>query len=104
MVDGRLVALDTPANLKRTKVPDRVFALRGPSLVQAADMLRAMQGIRAAEPFGAGMHVRADPAIWSTEAVASALRDAGGNEIEVEESEPTLEDVFLAVAGAREAT
>jgi len=30
MVDGRLVALDTPAALKRTWVPDRVLVARGP--------------------------------------------------------------------------
>jgi ABC-2 type transport system ATP-binding protein len=29
MVDGRLVALDAPAALKRTWVPDRVLVARG---------------------------------------------------------------------------
>jgi hypothetical protein len=38
-----------------------------------------------------------DPSAWSAEAVGAAIGQRGGEGISVEESEPSLEDVFLAV-------
>ncbi|MEI6225283.1 MAG: DUF4162 domain-containing protein, partial [Deltaproteobacteria bacterium] len=99
MVDGRLVALDTPAELKRTWVPDRVLLVRGRNLTAGAADLRTRPGVRAAEPFGAGLHLRVDPAAWSGEAVRAVLETSGGEGVSVEVAEPTLEDVFLAVVG-----
>ena len=103
MVDGRLVALDTPASLKRTWVPDRVLTVRGRGLGPATEGLRALPGVRAAEPFGAALHVRVDPAAWDREGVLRAVEARGGSAVVVEEVEPSLEDVFLAVAGRSEA-
>jgi len=100
MVDGRLVALDTPARLKETWVPDRVLVVRGKELTAAAGALRALPGVHAAEPFGAGLHLRVDPARWDREGIRSALVSAGAVEPSVEETEPSLEDVFLAVVGS----
>jgi len=99
MVDGRLVALDTPSKLKRTWVPDRVLVARGRSLGGAAAALRELPGVRAVEPFGAGLHVRVDPARWDAGSVRAALAGRGAGELTVDESEPSLEDVFLAVVG-----
>ena len=99
MVDGRLVALDTPAELKRTWVPDRVLLARGRNLTDGAAALRARSGVRAAEPFGAGLHLRVDPGAWTGDAVRAVLEASGGEGVSVEEAEPTLEDVFLAVVG-----
>jgi ABC-2 type transport system ATP-binding protein len=99
MVDGRLVALDTPAALKRDWVPDRVLLVRGRNLVSATAAFREAPGVRAVEPFGAGLHVRVDPAAWTPRAVGEMLAARGGEGISVEESEPSLEDVFLAVVG-----
>jgi ABC-2 type transport system ATP-binding protein len=97
MVDGRLVALDTPAALKRTWVPDRVVVVRGLDLARGAAALRAREGVRGVAPFGAGLHVRVDPARWTAAAVAEAVGAEGGRGVRAEEAEPTLEDVFLAV-------
>jgi ABC-2 type transport system ATP-binding protein len=99
MVDGRLVALDTPAALKREWVPDRVLLVRGRNLAAGAAALRGSPGVRATEPFGAGLHLRVDPAAWSAEAVRAELAGRGGEGVSVEEAEPSLEDVFLAVVG-----
>ncbi|HET8725637.1 MAG TPA: ABC transporter ATP-binding protein [Anaeromyxobacteraceae bacterium] len=99
MVDGRLVALDTPAELKRTWVPDRVLLVRGRNLGPGAAALRELPGVRAAEPFGAGLHVRVDPAAWTGDGVGAELARRGADGVAVEESEPSLEDVFLAVVG-----
>ena len=99
MVDGRLVALDTPAELKRTWVPDRVLLVRGRNLTAGMTALRDRPGVRAAEPFGAGLHLRVDPAAWTAPDVRAALEASGGGGVSGEVAEPTLEDVFLAVVG-----
>jgi ABC-2 type transport system ATP-binding protein len=97
MVDGRLVALDTPAALKRTWVPDRVLVARGRDLGPAAEDLRRREGVRGVAPFGAGLHLRVDPERWSDAEVGAALAAAGARDVVVEAIEPSLEDVFLAV-------
>jgi ABC-2 type transport system ATP-binding protein len=99
MVDGKLVALDTPAALKRTWVPDRVLVARGRRLLAAGGALQGRPGVAAVEPFGAGMHLRVNAELWDASAVQRALISAGAVEVQVEESEPSLEDVFLAVVG-----
>ncbi len=103
MVDGRLVALDTPAGLKRAWVPDRVLVARGEGLATAAAALRGKEGVRAVAAFGAGLHLRVDPSRWTARDVADALASGGARRIVVEPTEPSLEDVFLAVVdrGAR---
>jgi ABC-2 type transport system ATP-binding protein len=103
MVDGRLVALDSPAGLKRTWVPDRVLVARGQGLAAAAAAVREREGVRGVAPFGAGLHLRVDPERWTERGVAEALAAAGAREVRVEATQPSLEDVFLAVVdrGAR---
>jgi ABC-2 type transport system ATP-binding protein len=96
MVDGRLVALDTPAALKAAWVPERVLVVHGRGLLAAAAALRGQPGVAAVEPFGAALHVRVEAARWPEAAVASALAAAGATELSVEAGEPSLEDVFLA--------
>jgi ABC-2 type transport system ATP-binding protein len=96
MVDGRLVALDTPDSLKRQHVPERVFVLRGRELRALSDRLSALPGVRSASPFGATLHLRVDPTC--TEATLSqALVERGLEGITLHHTEPSLEDVFLAV-------
>ena len=97
MVDGRLVALDTPAALKRRWVPDRLVVARGRALAGAAERLRGAPGVRAVAAFGAGLHVRVDRERLSSGDVARLLSEGGASDLHVEETEPSLEDVFLAV-------
>ncbi len=106
MVDGRLVALDTPAALKRTWVPERVLAARGRGLLAAVAALRGRPGVGAIEPFGSGVHLRVEGELWDTASVGQALAAGGATEVQVEEAEPSLEDVFLAVVerGGKEAS
>ena len=95
MAAGRLVALDTPAELKRTRVPGRMYEVRGQGLTAAP--LQSMGGALEVVPFGAGYHVRAEQDVGA-EAVARAATAAGAADVHVEETEPSLEDVFVAVA------
>ncbi len=91
MVSGRLAALDTPARLKQTYVPGRVFELAGATI----DQVRAALPGAEVEPFGAAVHVRA---AGDASAIRGALAQHGVSAT-VAEAEATLEDVFLRVVG-----
>ncbi|HYS80435.1 MAG TPA: ABC transporter ATP-binding protein [Anaeromyxobacteraceae bacterium] len=99
MVDGRLVALDTPAALKATWVPGKVLLARGRGLLAASRSLRGRPGVLGVEPFGAGLHVRVEEGALEAGEVARALAAAGAADVQIEEGAPSLEDVFLAVVG-----
>jgi ABC-2 type transport system ATP-binding protein len=95
MVAGELVALDTPAALKATHVKGTLFTVRGRGL--RADRLALLPDVRDVVPFGAGLHVRGDGI--DEVSVRRVLEEHGAVDVSVERAEPSLEDVFLAVAG-----
>jgi len=97
MVDGRLVALDTPAALKRTWVPERIFVARGQQVATAALAMKDEPGIKAVESFGAAIHLRTEPGTWDRQRLEQALHKVGAPLAAVEDAEPSLEDVFLSV-------
>ena len=76
-----------------------MLVARGRDLGRAAAAFASEVGVRNVAPFGAGLHLRVDPARWSEEAVARALNGAGATDVVVEPAEPSLEDVFLEVVG-----
>jgi ABC-2 type transport system ATP-binding protein len=98
MVDGRLVALDAPSELKRRFVPGRLVLVRGNELDLPA--VRAAPGVWEAHAFGAGLHVRGDPGVMTDDALLHVLDASGARQVTIEDYAPTLEDVFLAVARA----
>jgi ABC-2 type transport system ATP-binding protein len=97
MVDGRLVALDTPVQLKRDHVPGQLCELEGSGLHRALAVCRTLEGVLDAQPFGAAAHVRLDPERLDAEGLLRALAAEGLTDLGLVPAEPTLEDVFLAV-------
>lgn len=100
MVDGRLVALDTPSGLKRAHVPGRVLSLEGGDVEGGRRIAAELEGVFDAQPFGSTLHVRIDPSRVSDEDLIRTLAQRGLS-FRAEEIEPTLEDVFLAVVEAK---
>lgn len=95
MVDGRLVALDTPVRLAEEHVPGRLFAIKGENLSLAA--VRGLPDVLAVDPFGAGLHVRTlDP---DARRVLQALEASGAQNLESAQVRANLEHVFLELAG-----
>ncbi len=96
MVSGKLVALDTPWELKRRWVPGGVVAVRGVTLASVRAALAGLEGFLAVEPFGATVRVRHELAARAgIEGVLAALPGASWESTDV-----SLEDVFLAVVAA----
>ena len=99
MVDGKLVALDTPQGLKTTHVPGALFAVEsvlGTRTLGAR--LTDAPGVLAVEPFGQRLHVRVHGSL-TAEGFRALLVSRGASDAAIEPIEATLEDVFLALVG-----
>ncbi len=99
MVDGRLVALDTPGALKKQYVPERITIVRGRALGEAERRLRDEPGVASVTPFGAGLHLRLADPHWTNDRLTRLLVAVGARDVTVTDGEATLEDVFLEVVG-----
>jgi ABC-2 type transport system ATP-binding protein len=95
MVDGRLVALDTPAGLTERHVPGEIHAVSGLSARELSQALQGRDEVLAIKPFGARVHVRATGALADEQGLADLLSEKGLSPQAIEPVEPTLEDVFL---------
>ncbi len=98
MVDGRLVALDTPRGLKQTWVPGALWAVSGVAASMVRATLSGVSDVWQVQPFGNLVHVRTNVATLGTPAAfAGLLASLGLGSATFEATTPTLEDVFLEV-------
>jgi ABC-2 type transport system ATP-binding protein len=105
MRDGRLLAMETPSALKEKTLPgvawDVFIGAQHAALLLLA--LSALEGCPCVLRAGlTGDHLRAiTPPKADVQAIQSALRQAGVKSVHMEQVEPTLEDVFLALASSK---
>jgi ABC-2 type transport system ATP-binding protein len=98
---GRIVALDTPAALKRGVGADTVVSVRADAQpgALAALLERAVPEIRRIRPIGGGVEAH----IWGAPNLAARVVkavEAGGHAIaDLSVAEPTLETVFIELTG-----
>jgi ABC-2 type transport system ATP-binding protein len=96
MRDGKLLAMDTPTNLKRSIITGDVWEVYAHPLEKGLEILSEMASV---ERVGlAGDHLRVIGLQVEKEAMQSLLNEGGLSVEKIERGEPTLEDVFLALA------
>ncbi len=96
MRDGKLLAMDTPTNLKKSIITGDVWEVYAHPLEKGLEILSAMDGV---ERVGlAGDHLRVISSQVEKDAMQSLLSREGLSVEKIERGEPTLEDVFLALA------
>ena len=95
---GRVLALDQPQALQASLAGTMVW-VRADHPRAARDVLRDTPAIRSAALFGDAVHVLLDDDM-AKEAVTAPLTAAGMSVLDVEEVEPSLEDVFIHLVGA----
>lgn len=99
---GRLVAEDTPANLKRSIGKDVVIAVVDRNVAAtAADVLRSVQGVDHVDVQGEEVIVSADDGSTVVGPVAIALNQSSITARALTLRTPTLDDVFFHATGAR---
>jgi len=96
MRDGKLLAMDTPTNLKKSIITGDVWEVYAQPLEKGLEILSAMEGV---ERVGlAGDHLRVISLRVDKESMQSVLSANGIGVEKIERGEPTLEDVFLSLA------
>ncbi|HNF93512.1 MAG TPA: AAA family ATPase, partial [Anaerolineales bacterium] len=96
MRDGKLLAMDTPTNLKKSIITGDVWEVFAHPLEDGLDALSDVDGI---ERVGlAGDHLRVISSNVKEEALQGLLSKKKIRVERIEKGEPTLEDVFLALA------
>ncbi len=96
MRDGRLLAMDTPTNLKQSIIQGDVWEVFAQPLEHGLEALSGMPGVLRVGL--AGDHLRTITQGPSQKELEVRLREAGVQVQKIERGEPTLEDVFLALA------
>jgi ABC-2 type transport system ATP-binding protein len=97
MRDGRLLALDSPVNLKKQTIPGNVWEVHAEPLNFALNTCEACPGVLRVGL--AGDHLRMVTERGMTEKdILSGLASAGLQVAALARGEPTLEDVFLSLA------
>jgi ABC-2 type transport system ATP-binding protein len=97
MRDGRLLAMDSPQYLKTSFLPGDVWEVYIDPLLEGLNRLPVVSGILRVGL--AGDHLRLiTKRDLGRENLESAIHSAGLREIKLDRGEPTLEDVFLALA------
>jgi len=96
MRDGKLLAMDTPTNLKKSIITGDVWEVYAHPLERGLEILSAMDGV---DRVGlAGDHLRVISQRVEKDAMQSLLSEKGISVEKIEKGEPTLEDVFLSLA------
>ena len=100
MSAGHLLAMDKPATLKRNALPGLAWDVYAEELLPVLAALENSPGVLRAGL--AGDHLRAitEPDIGEQD-LSTALQSLKDTGIRIQQAEPTLEDVFLALASTR---
>jgi ABC-2 type transport system ATP-binding protein len=102
MYAGKVIALGTPAELKRSLAAHHLFHLEVSDLLGGMQALEKVPGLSEIAVFGGGLHVTAADATSAVSEMESALAQAGISVPILEPIEPSMEDVFVAMIEAEE--
>ena len=94
---GKLLAIDTPGNLKKNVLAGDVWQIAASPLQTALDMLPTLDRVLQAGMAGDQLRAVTEPGFTAAQ-LQKTLQEKGINVNSVERAEPTLEDVFLSLA------
>jgi ABC-2 type transport system ATP-binding protein len=98
MYRGKLLAIDTPAQLKATYLKGVAWDLAATPLLEAVELLSATEGIAQASLHGDRAHVIVKPGAWTPDGLKARLAEKDIRVQAVETVESSLEDVFTLLA------
>lgn len=103
MFRGQLLALDTPGGLKASALPGAAWDVSpdhgGASLIAGLTALHNAPGVVRAGLASDRLRAITAPGAHTAESLLAVMQGAGFASASVERVEPTLEDVFIALAG-----
>jgi len=96
---GRLVAIGSPAELKRKGPGGELLLIECDAVGQTLAALQSAPGVRDASIFGNAIHVLVGDAALESTRLPAYLETRGLALTRIEPIEPTLEDVFVELVG-----
>lgn len=99
MYNGKLMAMDAPDALKESQLKGPAWNIVAEPLLSALEALMATSGVHRAGLLGDHLHAITVRGAHTAQSLLSALSACGIKNAVVEEAEPTLEDVFIELAG-----
>jgi ABC-2 type transport system ATP-binding protein len=99
---GELIALGTPAELKTRLMREEVVEVLCARPHEAMDAVAAVEGVREAALYGAGLHAVVASAERAAPAIRGRLAELGFEPERVERIAPSLEDVFVSLIEAHD--
>jgi ABC-2 type transport system ATP-binding protein len=102
MYRGKMIALDTPEELKGQFDSGGLIQLETGDLLETMKALEGQQGIHDVAVFGGGLHVTLDDPASGIEQVRQLLSQRSIEVQRLEPIRPTMEDVFVALIEAEE--
>ena len=104
MYRGKVIALGAPAELKKGLTGHTLLDLETPDPLATMRALESSAGVRDVAVFGGGLHVtlNEDDATGGMERVRQTLAAEGIEVRRLEQIEPSMEDVFVAMIEAEE--
>jgi ABC-2 type transport system ATP-binding protein len=97
---GRLVALDTPAALKREAVNEDLFEMSFPKLRGVRDAVQGVEGVVAVSYFGQRLHAFCRRGVHTAASLDAAARARGLAPSAVKPIPASLEDAFVRLASS----
>ena len=102
MYRGKVIALGTPADLKRSLPEHGLMLLDTGQPLETMRALEGLQGVRDVAVFGGGLHVTVDSADAAAPRIRQKLAAAGIPVNRLEQIDPSMEDVFVEMIEAEE--
>jgi ABC-2 type transport system ATP-binding protein len=100
MYRGKIIALGPPAELKRTLTSHRLLNLESSDSRESLRLLEGLEGDVAV--FGGGLHITVGDPAAAMARIRERIESAGIQVLRLEEIEPSMEDVFVAMIEAEE--
>ena len=97
MYRGKVIALDSPADLKHSLDAVNILKLECSDILGAMQRLRDLPGITDVAVFGGGLHVRTSDAANAVPSIRAALAQSGIEIAVLEQIQPSMEDVFVGL-------
>ncbi len=97
MYRGKVIALGTPGDLKRSLETHHILALESSDLLGSMKALEGVPGVLESAVFGAGLHVDVNDAAAAIPEIRRRFDERQISISRIEEIEPSMEDVFVAM-------
>lgn len=97
MYGGKIIALGTPASLKKTLRSQSLLNLESSAPLGSMRAIEGEEGILDVAVFGAGLHIRVKDSVKAIPKICRLLEGQGIEVRRLEAIEPVMEDVFVAM-------